>query len=240
MESVALPGQQVRDVDREPVDHPQPTVPQHGDGITGQVSLPQFRLLDVAAGSRRHHHPAPGFRDVLLVQRLTETQQHVENADLTAPCGWLDDSPTTGVPLMPRLMVPPMMPGGIALVLGVRLTNDAAKHITIDHDLELLGGIVRPHRQEIEIALDLHHVVEDQREVFADADIELDDAAGRTVKAKQTVGLIVADGDGGLGADLDPVALVLDLAFVVGVRDRRQNGGGVELLDQLGTTRFLE
>ena len=177
----------------------------------------------IASERRRHHHPAAVFRDVLLVQRLAQTQQHIEDARpdrRSVPAL----PPSSGVPLMPRLRLPEIDAGSRTLVLGVRAADDAAEHIAIDHDLELLGRVVRPHRQQIEVGLDLHHVIEDQREVLADADVELDRTAGRAVEAEQTVRQIVADGDGGLGADLDPVALVLDLAFVVGVRDRREDG----------------
>src|SRR5207344_3237510 len=105
---------------------------------------------------------------------------------------------------------------------------------------ELLRGVVRPHRQNVEVGLDLHDIVEDQAEVLANADVQLDRAAGRAVEAKQTVGLVVLDGDGGLGADFNPIAHILNFALVVGVRDRREDGGCVELLDQLRTPNFRD
>ena len=110
----------------------------------------------------------------------------------------------------------------------------------VDRDLQLLRCVVRPHGQNVQIALNFHHVVEDQREVLAVADVQLHRATGRTIEAKQAVRVVVVDRDRRLRADLDAVALVLDLAFVVGVGDRRQHRAGVELLHELARPNFRD
>src|SRR5579859_7655065 len=109
--------------------------------------------------------------------------------------------------------------GRRALVGRVHLAVDAAQDILVDGGLQLLRGVIRPHGKHVQIALNFHDVIEDQREIFAVPDVELNRATGRAVKREQAVGQVVADGDGRLGADLDAVALVFDLAFVVGVGD---------------------
>jgi hypothetical protein len=116
---------------------------------------------------------------------------------------------------------------------GVALREDAKEDSRIDDDLHLLRGVVAPDAHQVDVALDLHHVVEDRVEVFALVDVEIDDVRTGPVRRQSATRLVVADRDRRLGPDVDLVALVANFAFVVGVADRCQHGAGVELLDQL-------
>jgi hypothetical protein len=77
------------------------------------------------------------------------------------------------------------------------------------------------------------HIVKDRVEVLALVDGEVDDVGRRTLDQKRLAGGVVTDRHGRAGADVYLVALVLDLAFVVRVRDGGEHRRRVELLDQL-------
>src|SRR6266550_604553 len=222
---------QVGDIDREAVDHAQPAVAQHGDAVAGQVGLTEFRLLDHAASPSRHHDPTTLFRDVLLVQDLAHTHQDVQKLDVGSTRVAAHDA--QGRALHTEVHVAGDDTRGGTAVVGAHLAHDAVQNVLVAGDLKLLSGVIRPHRQDVEVRLDLHHIVENGREVLAVADVQLNAAAGRAVQVEKTVRLIVADGDGRLRADLDAIAVILDLAFVIRVADRSKDRGGVELLDQL-------
>src|ERR1019366_9082113 len=130
--------------------------------------------------------------------------------------------------------------GGDTLVGGGHLADDAIEDVLVHDDLELLRRVIRPHGQNVQITLNFHHVVEDEREVLPVADIQLQGGARRAVEAEQAVGIVVVDRNGGLRADFHPVALVLDLALVVSVRDRGEHCGGVELLHEFATPNFRD
>ena len=226
---VAVVRQQVADVDGEPVHHAEAPVAEHRNAVAGQISLSEFRLLDLAASPRRHHDPSADFRNVLLVQDLAHTHEHVQEFDLahtrvTANHG-------QGSALDAEVDRAGDDARGGALVGGRHLTDDAREHVLVNDDLQLLGSVVRPHREDVQVGLDLHHVIEDQREVFAVPDVQLDSAAGGAVEGQQAIAVIVADGDRGLRADFHPVALVFDFALIVRVADRSKDRGGIELLD---------
>ena len=111
--------------------------------------------------------------------------------------------------------------GSRSLVGSGHLADDACENVAINRNLQLLRGVIRPHGQNVQIALNLHHVIEDQREILAVPDVQLNRAASRAIKPKQAVRVVVVDGDRGLRADFHPVALVLDFALVVRVADSR-------------------
>jgi hypothetical protein len=156
-------------------------------------------------------HPAALFRHVLLVQALPHAQQQVDQVDLTGRRAGADHRNRRA--LDAKVQVARNHACGGAFVLGVGLTDNATKHIAIDRDLKLLGCVVGPHRHDVEIGLDLHHVVENHAEVQTIADEEFDRAAGRTIEPKQTVRKIRPDRNRGLCPDFYSIAHILDFAF---------------------------
>jgi hypothetical protein len=210
-------GQEVGGVEREAVNHAEAAVPHHRHLVTRQVSLAQIRELQHRRSPSRDHDPTALLRDVLLVQRLTKTQQQVEDFDLTsgrrtrnqgersARDAQIDDARDGA--------------GSRAAIGSGSGMQDAGKNSRVDGDLQLLGSIVGPHGQVVEIALDVHHVVQDGIEILTLVDEQLDIRAGGTLQREGAVSQIVVDGDGGLRADLYAIALILDLAFVANTVD---------------------
>ena len=118
--------------------------------------------------------------------------------------------------------------------------RERAQHVGVDRDLELLRRVVRPCRHLVDVGLDGHHVIEGDVEVLALVDEQFDHVRTRTLHGQVLVDLVVRDRDRRTRADDDLVALTLDLTLVVGVRDRGQNGGVVELFEQFAGPDFRD
>src|SRR4029077_9566533 len=135
--------QQVRHVDRKPIDHAQPAVPEDRHAVAGQRRVAQFRHLDLAGNPRRDHHPATGLRDVLLVEHLPETHQQIDDLNLARRPGRVANDDILRRSGGTKIAVLGNGAGGGTLVPGIRLAKQTFQHLGIDNNLELLGGVVR-------------------------------------------------------------------------------------------------
>ncbi len=223
--------QQVRDIERKAVHHAETPITEHRHAITRQVSLTKLGLLDLTASPSRHDDPTADFRNVLLVQDLTHTHEHVQEFHLTSARVTTHNRERRT--LDTKVKRASKHTGSRTLVGRGHTIDDAIKHVLVNRDLQLLGSVVRPHGQDIQVRLNFHNVVQDQREVLARGNVEFHRATSRTVEAKQAVGVIRVDGDGRLRADFHTVALILNFAFVVRVADRSKDCAGVKLFNQL-------
>jgi len=97
------------------------------------------------------------------------------------------------------------------------MADQTEENVGIDDDLHLFAGVIGPRRHHIDVGLDLHDIVKDGVEILTLVDKQVDDGASRALQSEGAIGLVITDRDRRLRADLDLVALVLDLTFVVGV-----------------------
>ena len=198
---VAVVRQQVRNVDRKPIDHSEAPVAEHRHTVARQIRLTEFRLLNHSASPSRHHNPPTDFRNILLVQDLTHTHQNVKKFDLTGASVAADNGERRALDAQVQRTCDHAR--GSALIGRSHLADDAGQYIRVNGNLQLLGRVIRPHAQDIQIALNFHDVIEDHGKVLAVPDVELHGAASRAIEPKQAVGVVVVDGDSRLRADLD-------------------------------------
>ena len=76
-------GQQIARIDGEPIHLTEPTIPKNADAITRNEHFAKFRTLELERRPRRHDDPTPAFRDVLLIQRLSNAQDDIDDFNLT-------------------------------------------------------------------------------------------------------------------------------------------------------------
>ena len=229
---------QVGAVDGKAVDLTDTAVPHWRHGVTGQVRLTEIRELQLGDSPNWQYDPTAVFRDVLLVKHLAEAQDDVQNFRLTNSGGARDGNQrSAGYAKVDCLGD---TASGCTLVTSGWGAKNTSKHIRVDGDLQLLRSVIRPQRQRIQIRLHVHDIVKDRVEVFAATDVQRDGRTFWAFQKQRTICTVVADCDRRLGADTHAVALVLDLALIVGIRDRRQDSRGVELLDQLARPDFRD
>src|ERR1019366_9730785 len=114
--------------------------------------------------------PAADLRDVLLVQDLAHTHEHVNKFHLTD--ARVSSYDRKGGAPDAEVQRSSNDAGGDTLVGGGHLADDAIEDVLVHDDLELLRRVIRPHGQNVQITLNFHHVVEDEREVLPVADIQ--------------------------------------------------------------------
>lgn len=224
--------QEVARVDGEAIHHAEPAIAQHRLTVTGKSSIAQLGRLDERRSPRRHDNPASCLGNVSFIEHLAKAHEHIDDLNL-ARCRVAVDQRDrrSGRTKIDRRRD---RAGGSAPVSRrCCLVDQPKEHQRIDGDLHLLAGIAGEQIHQVDIGLHLHDVVKDSVEVLALVNEQRHDAGARTLDNERLASFVVTNRDRGLGPDVDLVALVLDLALIVSVRDRREDSRGVELLDEL-------
>ena len=123
---------------------------------------------------------------------------------------------------------------GSAFVGSGRAFSDhvVEEHFVFDVDLQLLGSVFGEHVHQVHVGLIGQHVVDLHAKVLALVHLHiLEDRSGDFVR-QVLANSVVGDADRRSQTDTDGIALVLQLAFVIGVSDFRQHGVLIELGQQ--------